>query len=149
MTSLQPPSHVQTVIEQYLLPLPEKVQVAIALAQGDKAYFVGAERTMKSIDYLDNRSAVFEIGSISKVFAATLLAYAVEQGNLRLDTPVQELLPFKLKQSQRDGVAVTLKQLANHTSGIAHHQPPWLGVYAFLRGHPREPFQYLVVVLSK
>ncbi|MGA2488891.1 MAG: serine hydrolase domain-containing protein, partial [Anaerolineales bacterium] len=133
-------AHVQELIETYLLPLPEKVQLAIALVQGDTLSFVGAERKPEGIRYCDNRSAVFEIGSITKVFTATLLAYEVEQGALRLDAPIQELVPFKLKQAQRGGVDVTLKHIANHTSGI-RHQPPNLALYAFLHGHPRQPFR--------
>jgi len=142
MTATSLPKAIADIIEPYLLSLPEKVQVALALIQGDTRHFIGGERSHEGVTYLDNRQAVFEIGSISKVFTATLLAQAVEQGNLTLDTPVQTLLPFSLKQSQLDGVEITLKHLANHTSGIAHHQPPGLSMYAILRGHPWVPFQY-------
>jgi CubicO group peptidase (beta-lactamase class C family) len=136
------PLPLEEIFNQYLLPLPEKVQVAIALIHGEKKQFVGAERTNEGIVFLDNRQAVFEIGSISKVFAATLLAQAVEQGHVSLETPVQSLLPFKLRQSGLDGIEIGLKHLANHTSGIAHHQPPGLTVNAILRGRPWVPFQY-------
>jgi serine-type D-Ala-D-Ala carboxypeptidase/endopeptidase len=37
--------------------------------------------------------SVFEIGSISKTFTATILAQMVEQRKVRLDEPVRELLP--------------------------------------------------------
>jgi CubicO group peptidase (beta-lactamase class C family) len=141
MTGLQPPARLRNMIEQYLLPLPEKVQVAIALVEEGATRFIGAERTLEGVRYLDNRSAVFEIGSITKVFTATLLACEVVQNALRLDMPVQELLPLQLRQAQRGGVAVTLKHLANHTSGIRHHQPPFLFWYALLHGQRREPFR--------
>src|SRR5437870_13358228 len=36
---------------------------------------------------------VFEIGSISKVFTATILADMVQRGEVRLDQPIRELLP--------------------------------------------------------
>ena len=36
---------------------------------------------------------LFEIGSITKVFTATLLADGVVRGVWRLDTPVRDLLP--------------------------------------------------------
>jgi len=136
------PLPLEEIINQYLLPLPEQVQVAIALIHGEKKQFIGAERTREGITYLDNRQKVFEIGSISKVFAATLLAQAVDQGHVSLETPVQSLLPFKLRQSGLDGIEIALKHLANHTSGIAHHQPPLLSLNAILRGHPWVPFQY-------
>ena len=136
------PKSITAMIEPYLLSLPEKVQMAMVLIQNGKKRFIGAERTRDGVTYLDNRQAVFEIGSISKVFAATLLAQAVTHGCLSLETPVQTLLPFRLKQSGRDGIEISLKQLVSHTSGIAHHQPPWLSVNAILRGRPWLPFQY-------
>ena len=117
-------SGLKDLLKPYLMTLPEKVQVAIALLQGDREHFIGAERTRAGIQFLDNRSTVFEIGSISKVFAAALLAYGVEEGQFQFDTPVQELLPFQLKQHQKDGIEITLKHLASHTSGLAHHQLP-------------------------
>src|SRR4051812_24545361 len=40
---------------------------------------------------------VYEIGSISKVFTATLLANMVQRGEVRLDQPVRELLPASVK----------------------------------------------------
>jgi CubicO group peptidase (beta-lactamase class C family) len=140
MTGLEPSTSVQSLIEKYLLPLPEKVQLALALIRNNSVEFVGAERIQDGIRYLDNRTAVFEIGSITKVFTATLLAYAVKRGMVSLDTPVQEYLPFKLKVSGREGVPLTLKHLATHTSGI-RHQPPNINLYAFFHGHPRQPFR--------
>ncbi|MBI3540058.1 MAG: beta-lactamase family protein [Candidatus Eisenbacteria bacterium] len=41
---------------------------------------------------LDGRT-VFEIGSVTKVFTATLLADMARRGEVRLDQPVAELLP--------------------------------------------------------
>jgi CubicO group peptidase (beta-lactamase class C family) len=140
MVDLEPTLKAQAIIEKYLGQLPETVQLAIALIQGDTSCFVGAVRTSEGFRYCDNRTAVFEIGSITKFFTATLLAYAVEDGVLQWDLPVQEYVPFKLKQSQRCGVDVTLRHLANHTSGMCH-QPPHLFWYSLLQGHPREPFR--------
>ncbi len=130
----------RSLIEKQLLPLPSKVQVAVALVRGDSVRYLGAERTPTGIRYLDNRASVFEIGSITKIFTATLLAQQVEKGALSLGTPVRELVPFPLKMSGRDGVDLTLKQLANHTSGMCH-QPPGLNAHAFFHFHLREPFK--------
>jgi len=72
-------------IEKQVLPPPTKVQVAITLVQDDSVRFVGAERTGQGLRWLGNRSAVFEIGPITKVLTATLLAQQVKQGSQRLD----------------------------------------------------------------
>ncbi len=128
-------------IEKCLAKMPVKVQVAVALVRGDAVRFLGAERTADGTRPIENRSTVFQIGSITKVFTATLLAQQVTAGALRLDDPVAARLPFRLKTSGRDGVEMTLRQLASHTSGIAHHQPPGLTMHAWLHFHPSEPWR--------
>ena len=69
----------------------------------------------------DNRpldgETVFEIGSITKVFTALLLADAVQRGEVALDDPVAKYLPATVKVPER-GRAITLKDLAMHTSGL-------------------------------
>jgi len=137
---LLPSPEERRLIEKQIQPLPTKVQVAVAVVQGDSVRFLGGERTPQGIRYLDNRAAVFEIGSITKIFTATLLAQQVRKGTLRLDEPVRRLVPFELKSPGRGGVDVTLKHLAGHTSGVCH-QPPGLNLHALIHFHPGEPFR--------
>lgn len=60
---------------------------------------------------------VFEIGSVTKTFTATLLAQQVVAGKLQLDQPVATLLPgFTIPT--RDGKSVTLGNLASQNSGL-------------------------------
>lgn len=62
--------------------------------------------------------AVFQIGSITKVFTATLIMQLVDDGLLSLDTPIVEYLPeFQIADpvTRRD---VTARHLLSHTSGI-------------------------------
>lgn len=61
---------------------------------------------------------VFEIGSISKVFTGLLLALAVEEGRATLETTVGELLKGKVDFKDPAVAAITLRQLATHTSGL-------------------------------
>jgi len=61
---------------------------------------------------------MFEIGSISKVFTSLLLADAVERGDVALGDPISKFLPDKVKAPQRNGKAITLEDLATHTSGL-------------------------------
>jgi D-alanyl-D-alanine-carboxypeptidase/D-alanyl-D-alanine-endopeptidase len=60
---------------------------------------------------------LFEIGSLTKTFTATLLAEAVTRGEVTLDEPVQRLLPgFALpKRGDRE---ITLLDIAEHRSGL-------------------------------
>ena len=76
---------------------------------------------------------VFEIGSVTKTFTATLLAQAVNDGKLKLDTPVAELLPGFTIPS-RDGKFITLENLATQHSGL----PRMPG--NFMPADPSNPF---------
>lgn len=61
---------------------------------------------------------IFEIGSMSKVFTALLLADAVQRGEVKLDDPAAKYLPPDVKLPERNGKAITLADLATHTSGL-------------------------------
>ena len=59
---------------------------------------------------------LFEIGSVSKSFAAVALLQMHDEGRVDLHRPVAEYLPW-LKLEQRHG-AVTAHHLLSHTSGL-------------------------------
>ncbi len=61
---------------------------------------------------------VFEIGSISKVFTGLLLAIAVEDKKVRLDSTLRELLGADFDFADPVVGKITLLQLATHTSGL-------------------------------
>lgn len=66
---------------------------------------------------LDGNS-VFEIGSISKVFTATVLAELVQEGKVSLDDPVQKFLPAGVRVPSRSGKQITLGSLSEQNSGL-------------------------------
>jgi CubicO group peptidase (beta-lactamase class C family) len=59
---------------------------------------------------------LFEVGSISKSFAAVALLQMLDEGRVDLQRPVAEYLPW-LKLEQKHG-AVTAHHLLSHTSGL-------------------------------
>ncbi len=61
---------------------------------------------------------LFQIGSISKVFTATLAMRLVEAGQLDLDTPIITYLPELNLADEAAPRAITLRHLLSHTSGI-------------------------------
>lgn len=61
---------------------------------------------------------VFEIGSITKVFTSLLLAEMAQRGEVTLNDPVAKYLPADVTVPQRGGRAITLVDLATHTSGL-------------------------------
>lgn len=62
--------------------------------------------------------SVFQIGSISKVYTATLVMQLVDDGLVELDAPISRYLP-DLRLAEAGVVdVVTVRQLLAHTSGI-------------------------------
>jgi CubicO group peptidase (beta-lactamase class C family) len=62
--------------------------------------------------------SVFQIGSISKVYTATLVLQLAEAGELDLDAPVGSVLPEFAVADAEATKSVTVRQLLTHTSGI-------------------------------
>ena len=63
-------------------------------------------------------SALFQIGSITKIWTATLVVQLVNEGLLDLDRPVRDVLPdFRLAE-ERAAAVVTVRQLLTHTAGF-------------------------------
>lgn len=62
--------------------------------------------------------SLFQIGSLTKVWTATLVMQLVEEGRLHLDEPVQAVLAELVLRDEEATRAVTTRQLLNHTSGI-------------------------------
>jgi D-alanyl-D-alanine-carboxypeptidase/D-alanyl-D-alanine-endopeptidase len=92
--------------------------------------------------------SVFEIGSITKTFTATVLAQMVEQKLVRFDTPVRELLPAGTV-AKPNGREITLLDLSDQHSGLprmpgnfhpSNHENPYSNytnadLYAFIGKH--------------
>jgi serine-type D-Ala-D-Ala carboxypeptidase/endopeptidase len=62
-------------------------------------------------------NSIFEIGSITKTFTGLIFAQMVEQGKVKLDEPVRDLLP-KGTVAKPDGLEITLVDLATQHSGL-------------------------------
>ncbi len=62
--------------------------------------------------------SLFQIGSNSKLWTATIIMQLVEEGKISLDQPVKDILPgFKLSTDELTN-GVTVRNLLNHTSGL-------------------------------
>lgn len=57
----------------------------------------------------------FRIASLTKTYVAAVMLQLVAEGRLGLDAPVARYLPGLL----HDGAQITVRQLLNHTSGLA------------------------------
>ena len=63
-------------------------------------------------------ATLFQIGSISKVYTATLVMRLVQAGKLDLDTPVVTYLPELRLADPEAQQQITLRHLLTHTSGL-------------------------------
>ena len=62
--------------------------------------------------------SVFQIGSISKVWTATVALQLVDEGLLDLDAPIRQVLPELSLADPEATEKVTMRHLLTHTSGI-------------------------------
>ncbi len=63
--------------------------------------------------------SLFQIGSITKVLTAQLVITLADQGKIELDKPLREYVPeFRVDDLEASNT-VTVRQLLNHTSGLA------------------------------
>lgn len=91
------------------------IVVGIIDAGGSKVFSYGkAGKTGADVD----GNSVFEIGSVSKTFTATLLADMAERGEVSLNDPISKYLPRTVKVPTRGGKEITLLDLATHRSGL-------------------------------
>lgn len=63
----------------------------------------------------------FRIGSVTKTFTATTVLQLVGENRLQLDDPIEKWLPGLVQGNGYDGNQITIRQLLNHTSGIAEY----------------------------
>ncbi|MGY2613881.1 serine hydrolase domain-containing protein [Bacillus pretiosus] len=75
---------------------------------------LSTKKSMKS-DYR------FRIGSVTKTFTATTVLQLVGENRVQLDDPIEKWLPGLIQGNGYDGNQITIRQLLNHTSGIAEY----------------------------
>ena len=126
---------VQQKYDSVLEDLPQKIQesmqqqrlagVSLAIVDGDEIIYsqtFGYADVEKKIPA--TRDTVYPIGSVTKVFTATMLMQLCEKGVLNLEIPLKKYLPEYRVESSFPGVQpTTLGQLVSHTSGLPQDAP--------------------------
>lgn len=115
---------VEEIVAQAIRPVMEHYDIpgmAVGIVLNGQSYVldygVASKATGKPVD----RDTLFEIGSVSKTFTATLASYAQVGGQLSLSDPASKYLP-SLRGSSFD--EVSLLYLGTHTSGGLPLQVP-------------------------
>lgn len=87
----------------------------------------------KRIPYTEQTTQ--QIASISKTFIAISLMKCIEEGHFTFETPINDLLSFKVNNPHIPKDTIRIKHLVTHTSGIIDSDNYWRNTY-FLNESP-------------
>lgn len=111
--------------------------VALGLLDGDQEHVAAFGVTNIEHPLPVTEDTLFQIGSTTKTFTATIVMRLVEAGKLDLDVPVRRYLPG-LRLADADVAArVTLRHLLSHTGG-------WMGDFFLDTGNGRDALRRAV-----
>jgi CubicO group peptidase (beta-lactamase class C family) len=143
-----PDDEIRTILRDRLENARQSVGIVACSFDAGGQKIVTAGRSGAANERPLDGETVFEIGSITKVFTALLLAEMVTRGEVSLDDPVAKYLPGSVKMPERNGKQITFLDLATYRSGLPRlpdgipnaGDNPYAGytaeqLYAFLSGH--------------
>jgi CubicO group peptidase (beta-lactamase class C family) len=117
--------------------------MSIGILQNGKISTYGYGETAKGNGKLPDANTLFEIGSITKTFTATLLAWYADKGMVNLTDPVTRYLPDSVAQNTALK-NISLMQLSNHTSGLPRLPSNFTGYAGY---NPKDPYKNYSVPL--
>ncbi len=95
---------------------------AIGVMVGDEEYAIGLGVTSIAHPLPITSDTLFQVGSITKTFTATVIMRLIEMGRLDLDAPLRTYLPDLQLSDENVAAHVTLRHLLTHMGG-------WVGDY--------------------
>jgi CubicO group peptidase (beta-lactamase class C family) len=107
---------VDTLVGNYINTMGN-VGASVAVFYNGKDYYYNYGETVKDNKQLPDKLTLYEIGSISKTFTATLLAKAAVDKRVNLHDVITKYLPDTVA-ANKDLQNITLQQLSNHSSGL-------------------------------
>ena len=90
----------------------------IAFYQNGKESVQGFGKVSDSNQNPPDARTIFEIGSVTKIFTATLLSEMFDDGTVKPDDSISLFLPKDVRSPTLNGRGITLEDLATHTSGL-------------------------------
>ncbi len=107
---------IDTIARKYINKV-RTVGLSIGIVKNGNTFTYGYGATAKDGGRIPNANTIFELGSITKTFTATLLAYYAVDRKVELTDPITKYLPDSVAVN-KNLQQVTLRMLANHTSGL-------------------------------
>jgi CubicO group peptidase (beta-lactamase class C family) len=96
---------------------------AVAIYRNGEVYQNYYGEMDKSLNNPPNGETLFEIASISKVFAGSLAARAVVEKKISLDDDVRKYLVGNYSNLEFEGTAITIRNLLTHSLGFKNKTP--------------------------
>jgi len=109
-------SQVDFIARQYINKV-NTVGLSIGILKEGRETIYGYGTTAKDNHQIPGAGSIYEIGSITKTFTATLLAYYVLNHQVSLSDPITKYLPDSVA-TNKNLQGITLQMLSNHTSGL-------------------------------
>ncbi|WP_294318046.1 serine hydrolase domain-containing protein [uncultured Chryseobacterium sp.] len=100
-----------------------RVGISIGIIKNGKKFIYNYGSTRKDEQDLPTEHTIYELASITKTFAATLLAKAVLDKKVNLNDDIRKYLKDDYPNLEYDGKPITLLNLANLTSGLPNWMP--------------------------
>jgi CubicO group peptidase (beta-lactamase class C family) len=107
---------VDSVVRKYI-QRSNTVSISVGIIKKGTIHTYNYGEKRKGKGDMPNMGTIYEIGSITKTFTATLLAWYVNEGKLSLNDPITKYLPDSVAANPalKD---IKLVNLSNHTSGL-------------------------------
>ena len=106
-------AYVESLVEKYQVPA-----VSLAVWRDNQLYRAAAGILNRETGTTVMSDSIFQIGSITKVFTASLVMQLVDEGRVELDRPVKHYLPDFQIADPNATKTITVRQLLNHTNGM-------------------------------
>lgn len=94
------------------------MSMVIGVVDADGVSYFSYGKLAASDDTVPDKDSVYEIGSISKVFTAILLADAVNRGEVKYDDDIETHLPEEVNVRVKNDKPITLENLSVQNSGL-------------------------------
>lgn len=110
--SVQAQSEFHHLAKETIEKFPVETEFAIGMIIDGKKRFIGFKKTPHGLEQVRNETDVYQIGSITKVMTASILASLANKGKIDLNMDTSQIYDTLYNHE------ITLKSLANHTSGL-------------------------------
>lgn len=111
-------SEIHRILSERIEVRKQSVGLVVGLIRpGERRIIAHGHYDIEDPRFVDGNT-VFEIGSVTKVFTALLLADMVQRAEVKLDDPIAKHIPKEVVVPHRGDQEITLAELATHMSGL-------------------------------